>query len=75
MIESAKSEANALVQAANKQIDKAESETTTLRQQVKELSVDQAKHEIEQAQFEQAKNTVNKLQVEIAETKTLVVQL
>jgi|GEM_PF-3476752 len=75
LIDSAKSEANALVKAANKQVDKAESETITLRQQVKELSVDQAKHEIEQTQFVQAKNSINQLQIAVAESKTLVVQL
>jgi len=75
LVDSARSEADALVKAANIQIDKAESETKTLRQQVKDFTKDEAKHEIEQAQFEQAKTTLNQLQVEVAETKTLVVQL
>ncbi len=75
LVDSAKSEAEALVKAANTQIDKAESETKILRQQVKEFSVEQAKHEIEQVQFEQAKEIISKLQVDIAEQKTLVVKL
>lgn len=75
LIDSAKSEANALVSAANTQIDKAESETKTLRQQVKDFTVEQAKHEISQVQFEQTKSAMNKLQIDIADNKTLVVQL
>ena len=75
LVDSAKSEAEALVNAANKQIDKAVSETKTLRQQVKEFTIDQAKHEIEQAQFEQTRTNINQLQIEIAEQKTLIVQL
>lgn len=75
LIDSSKSEANALVSAANTQIDKAESETKTLRQQVKEFTVEQAKHEIAQAQFEQTKIAMEQLQNDVATQKTLVVQL
>lgn len=75
LVDSAKSEAEALVNAANTQIDKAESETKTLRQQVKEFTVSQARYEIEQAQFKHAQITLNTLQIEIADNKTLIVQL
>ncbi|MCI2285982.1 hypothetical protein L3081_24455 [Colwellia sp. MSW7] len=75
LIDSAKSEANALVSAANTQIDKAESETKILRQQVKDFTVEQAKHEIAQAQFEQTKSAMSQLQTDIADRKTLIVQL
>lgn len=67
LIDSAKSEANALVSAANTQIDKAESETKILRQQVKDFTVDQARHEIEQVQFEQTKAAMSQLQTDIAD--------
>lgn len=75
LIEAEKKEADALVKAATIQIDKAQSETDSLRAQVKDLTIDQAKHEIEQAQFEQTKDILNKQQAEIADQKTLIVQL
>lgn len=75
LVESAKKEADSLVLAANKQIDKAESETRNLRAQVKDLSVDQAKHEIERVQFTKAQEKLDSLITDIAEYKTLVVQL
>lgn len=74
-VDAAEKKASALVEAANNQINKAESETATLRQQVKELSIDQAKREIEQAELVQLKEKVNQLQIELAEQKTSVVQL
>jgi hypothetical protein len=75
LVDSAKGEADALVKAATTQIDKAEAETKTLRLQVKDLMIDQAKHELEQAQFDQAKSRLEQQQIDIAEQKTLVVQL
>lgn len=75
LVDSAKNEANSLVKAANIQIDKAESETKVLRQQVKDFTVDQAKNEIEQIQFEQTKKAIDQLQIELATQKTTVVKL
>lgn len=75
LIESARSEADALVKAANVQINKAESETKLLRQQVKDFTVEQARYELEKKQFEQANIIVNELQIDLADKKTLVVQL
>ena len=42
---------------------------------MKDFTVEQAKHEISQVQFEQTKSAMNKLQIDIADNKTLVVQL
>ena len=75
LVEASKSEANALVKAANVQMNNAISETQTLRQQVKELTIEQAKYEIEQEQYVQSKEILNTQQIEIADQKTNVVKL
>lgn len=46
----AQSEANALVKAADKRIEKAENETNSLREQVKALSIDEAMRQVEKQQ-------------------------
>ena len=75
LIEAAKKEAGSLVEAANDQINKAQAEAQTLSQQVKELSIDQAKHDMEKSAFEDGKEALSQLQIDLAEQKTLVVQL
>ncbi len=51
LVNNANNEAKALVEAADKRADKAEQEAGSLREQVKLLSIEQAKREIEQAQY------------------------
>ena len=75
LIEAAQKEASSLVEAANDQMNKAQAEAQALGQQVKELSIDQAKHEMEKSAFEDGKEALNKLKIDLAEQKTLVVQL
>jgi len=75
LIEAAKKEADSLVKAATVQIDKAETETQLLRQQVKELTIDEAKRQIEQVHFEQAQVRLSNQQSDLAEQKTMIVQL
>lgn len=70
MIESAKTEAESLVNAANKQTAKAESETILLREQVKLLSINQAKHELEQEQFKQAGIQLDSIRKAYSDNKT-----
>ena len=75
LVVAAKSEADSLVKASNKQLEKMEAETTGLREQVKNLTVNEARREIEQEQFEATKTQLVKIQNQLAEQKTLVVQL
>ena len=70
LVEAAKSEAKSLVGAAEKQTQKAEDEAISLREQVKLLSIDQARREIEKDQFEQMKVKLEEIQTELAESKT-----
>jgi chromosome segregation ATPase len=70
MVESAKAEAESLVNAANKQTSKAEAETTLLREQVKLLSINQAKHELEQEQFKQANLQLDSMRNAYSDNKT-----
>lgn len=70
LINNAKSEADALILAANKHTDKAELEAVSLREQVKALSVEQAKREIEQAQYHHMQETHNKMMSDLAFEKT-----
>ena len=74
LIAAAKTEAQSLVAAANKQTDKAETETISLREQVKLLSIDQARHDLEQEQFKQAQRQLERLRVELADNKTSIVR-
>ena len=69
-IKASETQAQSLVAAANKQTDKAESETVSLREQVKLLSIDQARHELEKEQLAQAQRKLDDLLTELAEIKT-----
>lgn len=75
LISNAKSEAIALVDAANRRADKAEQESAGLREQVRLLTIDQAKREIEQAQHEKTLEQHEKTLSELAAGRTLIVQL
>jgi hypothetical protein len=70
LIANAKSEADSLVAAANKRADKAEQETATLREQVKSLSIEEAKREIEKAQYLQTQDAHQQSMIQLAEERT-----
>nr|AKN36162.1 hypothetical protein [Vibrio genomosp. F6] len=70
-----KSEADSLVNAANRRTDKAEQESAGLREQVTLLTVDQAKREIEKAQHEKTLEQHSTTLNELADKRTLIVQL
>ena len=70
LISNAKSEAELLVNAANKRADKAEQEAVSLREQVKLLSIEQAKRDIEQAQYQQTLIAHQKSVAELADERT-----
>nr|AKN38539.1 hypothetical protein [Vibrio tasmaniensis] len=75
LVTNAKSEAESLVGAANRRADKAEQESASLREQVKLLTVDQAKREIEQAQHEKTQEQHIETLNQLANERTTVVQL
>lgn len=66
-IATAEQKATALVDDARERVSKLEREAESLREQVKLLSVDQAKREIEQAQLHQAQNDLRTAQNTIAD--------
>lgn len=70
LISNAKSEAELLVNAANKRADKAEQEAVSLREQVKLLSIEQAKRDIEQAQYQQTLIAHQNSVAELADERT-----
>lgn len=70
LISNAKSEAELLVNAANKRADKAEQEAVSLREQVKLLSIEQAKRDIEQAQYQQTLIAHQKSVADLADERT-----
>lgn len=70
LIGNAKSEAELLVNAANKRAEKAEQEATSLREQVKLLSIEQAKRDIEQAQYQQTLIAHQNSVAELADERT-----
>ncbi|AIS58379.1 hypothetical protein JV59_25540 (plasmid) [Vibrio coralliilyticus] len=75
LVTNAKSEAQSLVEAANRRADKAEQESAGLREQVKLLTVDQAKREIEQAQHEKTQEQHTDALNQLANERTTIVQL
>lgn len=72
-IEASKQQAQALVDAANTTAEQARQETKLLREQVKALSIDEAKREIEKESFQKTKQLFEELQLKHAELKTEVV--
>lgn len=75
LVTNSKSEADSLVNAANRRTDKAEQESAGLREQVTLLTVDQAKREIEKAQHEKTLEQHSITLNELADKRTLIVQL
>lgn len=75
LVNNAKQEAASLVDAANNRADKAEKETAVLREQVKTLSVEQAKREIEQAQYLQTLEAHKETVTALADERTQNVRL
>jgi len=75
LVSNAEEKALALVEAANQRANQSEQETKSLREQVKSLSIDEAKREIEQAEFKTLQKILDKLRIELAEQKTEVVKV
>ena len=74
-IKAAQTQADALVSASNKQLEKVEAEAQTLRNQVKELSIDEATRQLEKVALEQAQQNINDQQETIATNKTELASL
>ncbi len=74
-IKSEQEKAKALIEVANSKAQNAELETKHLREQVKELFIDEAKHDMQKAEFENMKTQLTQLQLAYAEQKTEVVKL
>ena len=72
-IEASKEQAAALVNVANSTAQQAEQETKLLREQVKSLSIDEAKRDIEKAELLKTKQLFEELRLQYAELKTEVV--
>ncbi|MDQ7060935.1 MAG: hypothetical protein Q9M43_07245 [Sulfurimonas sp.] len=68
--QAAKEQASALVVVANTAAQQAEHETKSLREQVKALSIDEAKREIEKAELTKTKQLFEELRLAYAELKT-----
>ncbi len=74
-IDKAESEATALVNEITKQLEKAETETKSLREQVKSLSIDAAKRDIESEQHAETKQQLETMREQLADQKTNIVKL
>ncbi|MBE1299791.1 MAG: hypothetical protein GJ680_07780 [Alteromonadaceae bacterium] len=74
-IDKAEQKAQVLVDAANQRADKAEEEANSLREQVKQLTVDEAKREIEKALFNDTQNQLDGMRITLADKNTEVVKL
>ena len=74
-IKSEQEKAKALIEVANAKANNAELESKHLREQVKELFIDEAKRDMQQAEFENMKEQLTQLQLSYAEQKTEVVKL
>jgi len=74
-IKSEQEKAKALIEVANAKAQNAELETKHLREQVKELFIDEAKRDMQKAEFENMKAQLTQLQLAYAEQKTEVVKL
>jgi len=74
-IKSEQEKAKALIEVANAKANNAELESKHLREQVKELFIDEAKRDMQQTEFENMKEQLTQLQLAYAEQKTEVVKL
>jgi hypothetical protein len=75
MVQSAREKAEALVEAANKNASLAQQEAVSLREQVKALSIEAAKRELEQVELEEQKKATSQLRIDLAEQKTELVRM
>ncbi|MCS0049039.1 DNA-binding protein [Vibrio parahaemolyticus] len=75
IVSNAKQEAEALVTAADKRVDRSEQEAASLREQVKLLSVEQAKRELEQEQHQKTIELHNQTMTDLAEQKSASIRL
>ncbi|GGZ83266.1 DNA-binding protein [Paraglaciecola chathamensis] len=74
-IKSAEQKADSLVSAANHRLEKAEAETASLREQIKSLSIDNAKFAMEREKFEQENKHNQELRASLGESNTLNIKL
>lgn len=72
---SAEQKSESLVSVANERLEKAETETASLREQIKSLSIDNAKFEMEREKFEQENKLNQELRLNLAESNTQNVKL
>lgn len=72
---SAEQKSESLVSVANERLEKAETETASLREQIKSLSIDNAKFEMERENFEQENKLNQELRLNLAESNTQNVKL
>jgi hypothetical protein len=75
LIEAAKSESEKLVAAANTERDKSQEEAKQLREQIKTLTIDEAKRELEKVELNRAREQLLLAQSKIAEQNTLLTQV
>lgn len=75
LIEAAGSEADKLVAAANTELDKSQSEARQLREQIKVLTIDEAKRELEKVELDRIRNELASHQTKIAELNSLLTQV
>lgn len=75
VIKSAEQKSESLVSVANERLEKAETETASLREQIKSLSIDNARFEMEREKFEQENKHNQELRLSLAESNTQNVKL
>ncbi len=75
LVSNAQNEARALANAADKRTEKAETETASLREQVKALSIDEATRQLERQQVLDAQLTKDTLKDALSDTKAKIAQL
>ena len=74
-IEAEQEKSIALLEVANKRAEQAIQENNLLREQIRTLSIDEAKREIEQKEFDTLKNQFHQLQLSNAQEQTKSVKL
>jgi hypothetical protein len=75
IVDASKKETDSHIRLANHQIIKMESETVTLREQVKILTVEAAKHEIKHLHYGQSQKKLEKALISISNQQILIAQL
>ncbi len=74
-VESANERADALINAANERTSKAEAETKALREQVKLLTIDEAKRQLELEQYEAAQRQLSEQRNQLTEQGNTLAKL